>query len=71
MLLAYTRRAETRELLDRALGDADASVRYYAVRGLAGIDGANSAAAVERVRSDPDVRVRLAVDAAVAGLSPP
>jgi hypothetical protein len=70
-VLADTRRPETRELLDHALGDADASVRYYAVRGLAGIDGANCAGAVERLRSDPDVRVRLAVDAAVAGLNPP
>ena len=42
--LAYTRRPDTRDLLEHALADADASVRYYAVRGLAGIDGANSAA---------------------------
>ena len=70
-VLAYTRRADTRDLLERALGDADASVRYYAVRGLAAIDGATSAATVEILRADPDVRVRLAVAAAIAGLSAP
>ena len=65
------RRPDTRDLLERALGDADASVRYYAVRGLAAIDGAASGAKVERLHADPDVRVRLAVAAAIAGLSAP
>jgi hypothetical protein len=69
--LAYTRRPDTRDLLERALGDNDASVRYYAVRGLAAIDGASSAPKVARLRSDPDVRVRLAVGAASEGLTPP
>ena len=49
----------------RTLGDADASVRYDAVRGLTRIGAANTVAAIERLRSDPDVRVRLAVQAAV------
>jgi len=51
--------------MERALGDADASVRYYAVRGLARIGAENSATAIARLRNDPDVRVRLAVQAAV------
>jgi O-antigen/teichoic acid export membrane protein len=45
--------------------------RYYAVRGLAAIDGAASAASVERLHGDHDVRVRLAVAAASAGVTPP
>jgi HEAT repeat protein len=64
-VLAETGRPETRELMERALGDADASVRYYAVRGLTRIGTGESAAAIARLRSDPDVRVRLAVQAAV------
>jgi hypothetical protein len=64
-VLAETGRPETRDLLERALGDADASVRYYGVRGLTRVGAASSAAAIARLRTDPDVRVRLAVQAAV------
>jgi hypothetical protein len=63
-VLAETGRPETRDLMERALGDADASVRYYAVRGLTRVGAGTSAAAIARLRNDPDVRVRLAVQAA-------
>jgi HEAT repeats len=62
---------ETRALLERALGDTDACVRYYAFSGLVRIGLPAGAPAAERLRRDPDVRVRLAADAALEGVSLP
>lgn len=70
-VLADSARPQTRELLERALGDADACVRYYGVRGLAAIGAAPSTAALQHRRTDTDVRVRLAADAALEDRSPP
>lgn len=69
-VLASTARPDTRDLLEQALGDGDACVRYYAIRGLAQIGPAGSLPAVEARRRDADVRVRLAAEAAVDGRVP-
>ena len=61
---------ETAYLLELALNDADACVRYYGVCGLIGIGSGQSATALEARRHDPDVRVRLAVEAAADGRLP-
>jgi hypothetical protein len=64
-VLAEAGRPQTRDLLERALGDADACVRYYGVRGLAAIGAAPSTAALQHRRTDTDMRVRLAAEAAL------
>jgi hypothetical protein len=62
---------ETRDLLERALADTDACVRYYAVCGLFAIGGLGSQTALQQRRSDSDIRVRLAVEAALEDRPPP
>jgi len=64
-VLAESARPQTRDLLERALGDADACVRYYGVQGLAAIGAAPSTTALLHRRTDTDVRVRLAAEAAL------
>jgi hypothetical protein len=68
--LAATADPGTRDLLEQALDDADACVRYYAVCGLVGIGSGPSSTMLEAQRRDPDVRVRLAVEAAADGRLP-
>ena len=58
-------RPELRPLLERALGDADAWVRWKALRGLAGLGPEESRAAIEGLAADPDFRIRLEVAAAL------
>ncbi|MFP5377215.1 MAG: HEAT repeat domain-containing protein [Acidimicrobiia bacterium] len=52
-------REELRPLLKGALGDADAWVRWKALRGLAQLGAGPSAGAVRPLWDDPDFRVRL------------
>lgn len=52
-------RDELRPLLEAALGDADAFVRWKALRGLAELVAGPSADAVRPLCDDPDFRVRL------------
>lgn len=52
-------RGELRPLLEDALGDADAWVRWKALRGLAQLGAGPSADAVRPLWDDPDFRVRL------------
>lgn len=52
-------RAETRPLLELALADADAWVRWKALHGLVLIGAEASVAAIEPLHDDPDFRVRL------------
>ncbi len=52
-------REELRSLLESALADADAWVRWKALRGLAELGSAPSRAAIEAKAEDPDFRVRL------------
>ncbi|HVM05784.1 MAG TPA: HEAT repeat domain-containing protein [Acidimicrobiales bacterium] len=52
-------RQDLRPLLEHALGDADAWVRWKALRGLAELGTAPSRPAVEPLLEDPDFRVRL------------
>jgi hypothetical protein len=52
-------RAELRPLLERALADTDAWIRWRALRAIAAIDVAPSRPAVEALNADPDFRVRL------------
>ena len=52
-------REELRPLLERALGDADAWVRWKALRGLAELGPGASSGVIESLASDPDFRVRL------------
>ncbi len=52
-------REELRPLLETALGDADAWVRWKALRGLAELGGEPSRLVVEPLAEDPDFRVRL------------
>jgi hypothetical protein len=58
-------REELRPLLETALADADAWVRWKALRGLAGLGAAASRAAIEPLAADPDFRIRLEVAAAL------
>ena len=58
-------REDLRPLLERALRDADAWVRWKAVRGLAELGVAPSREAVGALVEDADVRVRLEVSAAL------
>ncbi len=58
-------RPELRPLLETALSDADAWVRWKALRGLAGLGPEESRAAIEPLAADPDFRIRLEVAAAL------
>jgi hypothetical protein len=58
-------REEVRPLLEIALGDTDAWVRWKALRGLAELGTEPSRAAIERRAADPDFRVRLEAAAAL------
>ena len=58
-------RDELRPLLESALGDADAWVRWKALRGLAELGPAPSRAAITEKADDPDFRVRLEAAAAL------
>ncbi len=58
-------RPELRPLLEDALGDADAWVRWKALRGLAELGPAPSRAAIVAHADDPDFRVRLEAAAAL------
>ena len=57
--MAGAGRPGLRPLLERSLGDADAWVRWKALRGLADLGAGPSRAAIEAVAADPDFRVRL------------
>ena len=52
-------REELRPLLEQALDDSDAWVRWKALRGLAALSAEASRSAVEAHAADPDFRVRL------------
>jgi hypothetical protein len=52
-------RAELRPLLEHALADADAWIRWCALHAIAAIGAAPSRPAVEALTTDPDFRVRL------------
>lgn len=56
---------EVRTLLEDALGDDDAWVRWKAIKGIARLGVGRSRAAVEMGREDPDFRVRLEAAAAL------
>ena len=60
-------RAELRPLLERALADADAWIRWRALHAIAQIGAAPSRPAVEVLATDPDFRVRLEATRALAG----
>jgi hypothetical protein len=57
--LAGTGRQELRPLLEEALDDVDAWIRWKALRGIAELGPESSRAAVEARGADPDFRVRL------------
>lgn len=59
------KRDELRPLLEAALGDADAWVRWKALRGLAELGPAPSRDAISPMADDPDFRVRLEAAAAL------
>jgi hypothetical protein len=61
---------ELRPLLEHALDDSDAWVRWKALRGLAALGVEASRGAVERRVSDPDFRVRLEAARVLAEESP-
>ena len=63
-------RPELRRLLESALADADAWVRWKALRGLAELGAAPSRAAIAAHADDPDFRVRLEVAAALRSAGP-
>jgi hypothetical protein len=56
---AGAERRELRPLLERALDDADAWIRWKALSGIAALGAGPSRAAVAAVAEDPDFRVRL------------
>ena len=58
-------REDLRPLLEQALGDADAWVRWKALRGLAELGTRASRTAVQPLTADPDFRVRLEAQAAL------
>jgi hypothetical protein len=60
-------REELRPLLERALGDDDAWMRWKALHGLVVLGVGPSLAVVEPLADDPDVRVRLEVENARRG----
>jgi Scaffold protein Nfu/NifU N terminal/HEAT repeats len=57
--VAGVERQELRPLLERALGDADAWIRWKALSGIAALGAEPSHAAVAAVAEDSDFRVRL------------
>ena len=69
-VLASSARDDTRQILERALTDPDACVRYYAVRGLVAIGLNASESIVRQKRNDTDVRVKLAIESALEGRTP-
>ena len=69
-VLANAGRSETRDLLERALADGDACVRYYGVRGLYAIGPSASITALHHRRADSDPRVKIAAEAATEGRPP-
>ena len=69
-VIALTADPETRDLLEQALTDNDACVRYYGVSGLARIGVSTGLPALVALRTDPDVRVRLAAEAVAEGRMP-
>jgi len=69
-VLASSARDDTRQILERALTDPDACVRYYAVRGLVAIGLNASESIVRQRRNDTDVRVKLAIESALEGRTP-
>ncbi|HEV7525773.1 MAG TPA: HEAT repeat domain-containing protein [Acidimicrobiia bacterium] len=68
--MAHVARPDLRLLFERALGDKDACVRYYALRGLAQIGVGRADQSVERRKLDDDLRVRFAAQAALDGRLP-
>jgi hypothetical protein len=68
--MAHVARPDLRLLFERALGDKDACVRYYALRGLAQIGVGRADQSVERRKMDDDLRVRFAAQAALDGRIP-
>ena len=68
--MAHVPRPDSALLFERALGDKDACVRYYALRGLSQIGVGRADQSVERRKRDDDVRVRLAAHAAFDGRTP-
>ena len=68
--MAHVARPDLRLLFERALGDKDACVRYYALRGLAQIGVGRADQSVERRKMDDDLRVRFAAQAALDGRVP-
>ncbi|HEX2064372.1 MAG TPA: HEAT repeat domain-containing protein, partial [Acidimicrobiales bacterium] len=58
-------REQLRPLLERALSDTDAWVRWKALRGLADLGAARSDVAIRPLTNDPDFRVRLEAHAAL------
>jgi hypothetical protein len=68
--MAFADAPPPRALLERALEDKDAAVRYYALRGLARIGVNQTEPAVDRRRKDEDPRIRLAATAAIQGRTP-
>jgi len=69
-VLATSARTDTRQILERALNDPDACVRYYAVRGLDAIGLGASESIVRQRRNDADIRVKLAMESALDGRTP-
>ena len=63
-------RDELRPLLESALDDGDAWVRWKALRGLAELGPSESRAAIAAKADDPDFRVRLEVAAAMREAGP-
>ena len=57
--IAGAERQELRPLLERALADADAWIRWKALSGIGAIGPEPSRAAIATVADDPDFRVRL------------
>jgi HEAT repeat protein len=61
-------RQELRPLLEQALDDTDAWVRWKALRGIAALGAQLSRTAVEAHATDPDFRVRLEAAQVIASL---
>jgi Scaffold protein Nfu/NifU N terminal/HEAT repeats len=57
--VAGTGRQEVRPLLEEALDDVDAWIRWKALRGIADLGSESSRTAIEARAADPDFRVRL------------
>jgi len=57
--IAGTERQELRPLLERAVGDTDAWIRWKALSGIGAVGADPSRSAIATVAEDPDFRVRL------------